>query len=338
MRKREKTMQKIHKTFPSGFNRKIHMKNYRIFFFVLFIYSLYIILSGVSANETSFENISSEKQVYSDNYPGIFEIRIVDPKMLSDVIYNAGSQAVPLKVERGLYIGLVTPGVVYLRGDLNEDDFPQNESKKVKGNDLLGEHLIDITFGRDNAKTDLFDNTQDYLIWLDAMYQQSDVQDIQKDINLINDLSQTVTFEDEEIGLPSYQPNYQPIPYLFYKISIVDHDLMKDLLDDRNSGTEQILKNKKGDSVALVRKDHLYLLSDLTGDERSYYLLRGLLFSMGFHGESSNPESFFYSENTNAIKLSDLDKEAIRLMYGGRLQSGLDVEGIKKSLGLAKND
>jgi hypothetical protein len=64
-------------------------------------------------------------------------------------------------------------------------------------------------------------------------------------------------------------------------------------LDDRNSTLEQVLKDQNGDTVALVRKDHLFLLNDLQKDERAHFLIKGLLFSMGFHGESAQKDSFF---------------------------------------------
>mgnify|MGYP000852041409 FL=1 len=66
-----------------------------------------------------------------------FEIRIVSPEMLENVRNSYGSQGIALKVERGLYIGVLTPGILYLRGDLNEEEFPirkvihENSKEKV---------------------------------------------------------------------------------------------------------------------------------------------------------------------------------------------------------------
>ncbi|NLW76042.1 MAG: hypothetical protein GXY18_06400 [Methanomicrobiales archaeon] len=284
-------------------------------------------------NESISRSISDTK-----DFKGLFEIRIVSPEMMESVISNIGPEGIPLKVEKGLFIGVITPGVVYLRGDLNEKEFPVLDKEMENVKEKIGKHLIEITFGRDNAKTDLFENTQDYMIWIDAMYQQSDVEALREYIDVVNDLSQTITFEDEEIALPSYTPNYVPIQYLYYKISIVDKDMFKELLDDRDSATEQLLKDKNENNVGIVRKNHLYLLSDLTGDERKHFLLRGLLFSMGFHGESTLPDSIFNPDNTKITELSDLDKGAIELMYGGRLQSGLDTNAIKKALGVDNDE
>lgn len=297
----------------------------------------FLLMPGILADNQSGTHLMPTQVDISEVKPG-FEIRIVSPEMLENVKNNHGSQSIPLKVERGLYIGVLTPGILYLRGDLNEEEFPMREVIHESSEDKVGDHLIDIAFGRDNAKTDLFLKSPDYLIWLDAMYKQEDLQVLNEYIVLLNDLSQTVRFEDEKIALPSYQPNYVPNPYVHYKISFVDKDYFKEKLDDRDSAQEQILKDQKGQSVALVRKDHLFILNDLQKDERAHFLIKGLLFSMGFHGESTLTDSFFNPGNTRQTNLSVLDKEAVRLMYGGRLQSGLDVDGIRKALGIEVKD
>ena len=309
-----------------------------IIFLLIFTSILLLMIPSLTADQVLSNEDSTASSAIMNGYPGLFEIRIVSPEMIDSVLFNAGSSAIPLKVSRGLCIGVITPGIVYLRGDLNEKDFPVLDTDKVNVKEQIGKHLIDIVYGRDNSQTDLFENTYDYMIWIDAMYKQSDVQAVGDYISLLNDLSSTITFEDEEIALPSYQPNYVPTQYLYYKISIVDKDLFKELLDDRDSSTEQLLKDNKDNSVGIVRKNHLYLLDDVTGDERNHFLLRGLLFSMGFHGESSLPDSFFNSENIASTKLSELDRGAIELMYGGRLSSGLTADDAKKSLGIESDD
>lgn len=248
--------------------------------------------------------------------------------------YEYGSQAMPLKVKRGVIIGFLAPGILYLRGDLNPDDFPLQDIAKDKTEEKIKQHLLDITLGRDNPKTDLFAKSPKYIVWLDAMYIQSDITTIRELIDILNELSQTTTFEDEDIALPSYQQNYNPVPYLSYKISFVDKDLFQEKIDDRDSSTEQLFRDAQGKTVGLIRKDQVFLLHDLAGGKREHILLKSILYSMGFHGESSKPDSFFYPENDDGITLSDLDKQAIQLMYGGRLQSGMDIDTIKKTLNI----
>ncbi len=279
--------------------------------------------------EPGFVNI--EEQTIS---PGLFEIKIVDPLLLESVKQNYGSRAIPLKVEKGLYIGVLTPNALYIRGDLNEHDFPVRDILQVNMEDKVAKHLIDITFGRDNVKTELFGKEKKYKIWLKAMYYNTDVETLRDFVVLFNDLSQTTSFDDEEIALPSYHPNYNPDPYQYYTISFIDKDLFKEKYDDRNSAQDQIVKDKTGKPIAIVRTDNAYILQDLKGAERAHYLLRCLLFSMGFHGESSDSDSFFNPSNTAQTTLSDLDTQAVQLMYGGRLQTGLTLDEVKKTLGV----
>jgi len=305
---------------------------------IILLLAIFFLIPGTSADNMPSPNSSEPNVEAIQDVPGLFEICIVSPEMLETVRNNYGSKAIPLKVERGLFIGVLTPGTLYIRGDLNEEDFPVREIIHGNLEEKIGKHLIDITFGRDNAKTELFAKAPDCLIWVDTMYQKEDIEAIREYIDLINDLSQTTTFEDEEIALPSFKPNYNPIQYQFYKISIVDKEFFKKKLDDRDSASEQLLKDAKGRQAALVRKDHLFLLNDVARDERNHFLLAGILFSMGFHGESQASDSFFYPGNTKQTQLSDLDKKAIELMYGGRLQSGLDIEGIRKTLGIELKD
>lgn len=307
-------------------------------FVCIFANLLLLFIPGITTGDDGLNNPTSVYVSKTDVDKGLFEVRIVSPEMLESVIINGDSSIIPLKVERGLYIGAISQGILYLRGDLSKDEFPVLDNDNQNTEKMTAQHLIDITFGLDNAETDLFDDSYDYMVWIDSMYTKLDLQAIQEYISIINELSQTITFEDDEIALPSYQPNYQPIQYLYYKISFVDRDLFDELLDNRDSAIEQLMKDKNGNIVGIVRKNHLTLLSDLSGDERKHFLMRGLLFSMGFHGESMDLDSFFNPDNVTSTHLSPLDKEAIKLMYGGRLPAGLDINGIKKSLGIDIND
>ena len=73
----------------------------------------------------------------------------------------------------------------------------------------------------------------------------------------------------------------------------------------------------------------------LTEEERRFYITKGVLYSMGLHGTSfTNRESFFYRDDKLNQELSDLALEAIRLLYGGRLKTGMDLEETRKTLGL----
>lgn len=304
-----------------------------LFFTLFLVLYIPIIVFSDDINEHT-ANISDqfETSIESSHYESLFEIRIVSPDMLDTIANRYGQEATQIKVERGRVIGVMTPGILYLRGDLKEDTFPLHKVVQDKTKSEIASHVIAIIFGYDNKVLDRFNSSYDYQIWLDKEYTQNDVNAIKEYIAMINNLSQTVTFDDEEIDLPSFLPKYTPITHNYYRISFISREMLENKLDDRNSATEQLMKTKKGDIVGIVSKDHLFLWGGLEQPQRRYFILRGILFSMGLHGTSEDTGSFFSEDNNEMTNLSNLDKEAIRLLYGGRLQAGLDADGLKKEL------
>jgi hypothetical protein len=76
---------------------------------------------------------------------------------------------------------------------------------------------------------------------------------------------------------------------------------------------------------------HIIISKDLTGDERNYTIVRGLLYALGFRGETLKyKDSFFYTDNINNSNLSYIDKKAIEIMYGPGMYPGMTVEDAKK--------
>ncbi|HWQ67601.1 MAG TPA: hypothetical protein VN372_12135, partial [Methanospirillum sp.] len=146
-------------------------------------------------------------------------------------------------------------------------------------------------------------------------------------------LSNTAQFEEEEVERSFLPGSYERLPYHYYNITIVSPSLFNEYYDKRQS-SDNLLKNK-GKNVAIVSDTRLILINDITLKDREHFLIRGILWSMGFHGETTKyQDSFFYRGGNVNTKFSLMDEDAIRLLYGGRLQSGMDVESIKKALNL----
>ena len=83
-----------------------------------------------------------------------------------------------------------------------------------------------------------------------------------------------------------------------------------------------------------VETDSVYINSDLTGDKRTHYMLRGLLYFLGFTGESMKyPDSMFYSQPNSNAQLDAIDVKAVQLMYGTKITSGMTVSTIKNFYG-----
>jgi hypothetical protein len=74
----------------------------------------------------------------------------------------------------------------------------------------------------------------------------------------------------------------------------------------------------------------IYLNSDLAGDKRGHYLIRGVLYFLGFPGETARyPDSIFYSQPNTVANLSTIDWGAVQVMYGNKISNGMTLSTIR---------
>jgi len=271
----------------------------------------------------------------SDDDRYFYNIRIVAPSDLESLKNEIHADEYPIYNENGDLIGIVSPRKLYIRGDLVDLQKETGKAGKTFDKTDVAEHLVDIVFGNDNAKLNLFKSNKDYQFWLDAYYTSDDTQYLLELAKLLNTLSDTTEFEDEELALGFLKTNYADVPYNFYNIKIIPQKMLDEFKDNRKSD-ERLIKDSEGKLIGIVGNDHLYLVDSMSFDDRKYYMLYGTLYSMGMHGTTySEKDSFFYQVGgVRNTELSDLDKEAIKLLYGGRLKTGIDMEEMKKTLGL----
>ena len=266
-----------------------------------------------------------------------YNIRIIPPSALKSMEKELKTDEYLIHNEKGDLIGVVSPKALYLRGDLVQLEQNSGRSGKEFDKTDIASHLVDIAFGFDNAKLALFKSDKDYKFWFDAYFTNADLDAAKKFAQMFNSLSDSTQFEDEEVALGFLMNNYADIPYNFYNIKIIPENMLEDFKDDR-AQSDHLIKQSDGTLIGIAAADHLYLLDTLKEDERQYYIRKGVLYSMGLHGTSFNDkESFFYRESGLNQNLSDLDKEAIRLLYGGRLKTGMDLEETKKTLGISSS-
>ncbi len=77
----------------------------------------------------------------------------------------------------------------------------------------------------------------------------------------------------------------------------------------------------------------LYINSDFTGDERTHWMLRGLLSELGFWGGTTDyPDSIFYTGSDTSAQLSEIDWKAVTLMYGSKITPGMSFDRVKSLL------
>jgi hypothetical protein len=88
-----------------------------------------------------------------------------------------------------------------------------------------------------------------------------------------------------------------------------------------------------GMTCAKVKGYDIYINDQLEGDQRTHYLLRALLYTLGFKGDSLRyRDSIFAFPENNATSLSFLDEKAVQVMYGLGMDNGMTVEDVKRVL------
>ena len=241
----------------------------------------------------------------SDDDRYFYNIRIVAPSDLETLINEIHADEYPIYNENGDLIGIVSPRKLYIRGDLVDLQKDTGRSGKTFDKTDVAEHLVDITFGNDNAKLNLFKSNKDYQFWLDAFYTSDDTKFLLELAAHLNTLSDTTQFEDEELALGFLKTNYADVPYNFYNIKIIPQKMLDEFKDNRKSD-ESLIKDDEGKLIGIVGNDHLYLVDSMSFEDRKYYMLYGILYSMGMHGTTyTEKDSFFYQvggvRNTGAV-------------------------------------
>jgi hypothetical protein len=292
----------------------------------------------VSEDITDMREFVQVKDVRLENeQESIYEIKFVSPELLERIITNADQEDEILKMGQGLTIGIITPKVLYLRGDIQSEDYLIKNRKISDMKEKITQHLIDIAFGRDNSNLILLKKDRKYLLWFDAEYTAKDIKNVLHFAQDFNNLSFTTQYEDETVMTGELKNNYQIVPYYYYNIKIVPKQYLENYKKDNyNSSKEEMLKDSHGEMIGFLSNDYVYLWNGLNESDRTYYLKKALLWSIGIHGESTTyPDSNFYTKVNTSTTLSDLDKEVIKMMYGGRLNEGMSVDEVRKALDIS---
>lgn len=290
-----------------------------------------------SANSDSTLKKSVNQSDSSETNAGdsYFNIRVVPASVLENMQKEMGPNDFLVHNEKGYPIGIVSSKGLVIRGDLVQLEQGLGDPGKDFDKTDVSLHLLDIAFGLDNSKINLFKTDKKYKFWFDAGYTTPVVKYTQDLYTLLNQISGTTQFEDEEVSLGFLQNNYDEIPNNYYNIRIITDKMLQKFFDDRKE-TDHLIKDKNGVLIGIVNQNYLYLLNTLTEDDQKYYILKGLLYSMGFHGTSyKNKESFFYRNEGVNRNLSELDIESIKLLYGGGIKTGSTLEEVRKILGLS---
>ncbi|MGA2161771.1 MAG: DUF2927 domain-containing protein [Methanoregula sp.] len=81
------------------------------------------------------------------------------------------------------------------------------------------------------------------------------------------------------------------------------------------------------------RTGTIFVNNDLTGDERTHYMISGLLYYLGFVGQTTTyPDSIFYAGQNNTTTPNLIDWQAIDLMYSGKITPGMTIVDVRQVL------
>jgi len=288
----------------------------------------------ISDHSDSSSQMFTRLEEESDSF---YEIRFVSPELLDTILSNHNSEDEILKIGPGMTIGISTPHILYLRSDLQSDEYLLKNQKMTDMKEEISQHLLDISFGRDNSNLTLLKKDLKYMIWFDAVYTKDDINNSLQFAKIFNNLSSIAQFEDETVMTGDLMDNYEEKPNYYYNIKIVPKQYLEDYKEDKyQSSTEEILNDKNGDLIGILSDTYVYLWDGLSLADRKYFIIKSLVWSIGLHGQTSTyPDSFFYKKADRSTNLSILDLEVIKLLYGGRLKTGMTPDEIHKALDIS---
>ena len=127
------------------------------------------------------------------------------------------------------------------------------------------------------------------VVSLDGMYSKPDIDLVNTFIGQFNNYSSTTKIS-ENINFN----NPADIALDFQPETIINH--INTTVDYRSTGTRYFSLTKE---IAFVNSDlkvKTIVNSDLKGDERKRWILRAILYNLGFYGETAEyPDSIFYA-------------------------------------------
>ena len=191
----------------------------------------------------------------------------------------------------------------------------------------INQHFIDIAFDPNNQKISKVSSSTEKIA-ITGSYKDKDKAVLSDFIQQFNAHSTTLTLP----GTPT-EGSEGNIVVKFMTGPALD-SLSKDtsynsvntqpIFNTDDSGTICSIYRSSGASTAVT--DYVYLNSDLADDVRAHYLIRGILYHMGFPGESGRyPTSIFYSQPNTVVKLSPIDLKAVEIMYGTTITNGMTL-------------
>lgn len=112
-------------------------------------------------------------------------------------------------------------------------------------------------------------------------------------------------------------------------LDAIDDEEIQDVIRDPETDEIQVKIGYKTDANDITA----YINADLTGDKRAHYTIRAALYMLGFVGFTVDyPDSVFNVYSDTNSRLSIIDKEAIKIMYGNTIKNGMSQDTVRRVL------
>jgi hypothetical protein len=179
----------------------------------------------------------------------------------------------------------------------------------------IGSHLLDIAFGPDNNVIKK-QTTNRLVVSVEGVYDESDIILLNNFIGQFNNYSSTTKISEfiklnrkADIALA-----FSPANTFSQLNSTVEYR-------DPLTGTWYFVLTSVNTTI---------VNSDLKGDERKRWVLRAVLYNLGFYGETAKySDSVFYAGTNNSSQLNDIDLKALQLMYGKKITNGMNKDYLR---------
>ncbi len=191
-------------------------------------------------------------------------------------------------------------------------------------------HFVDIAFSPDYPSIHKW-NKEFVHVALTGNYDSTDIKTINNFLQVFNSYSTTTK-------LPKEVQQSETLG------DIVVTFLPESSLNNINLDTSwKISRNPENGTINFIYKTNpfqygvithtVYINSDLKGNARTHWILRSLLYELGFPGETGMyPDSIFYSGSDTVTSLSKIDLKALELMYGTKISNGMSLNKIREIL------
>lgn len=195
--------------------------------------------------------------------------------------------------------------------------------------DEINRHLLQIAFGTKRTTIDRWTLGIPLAVSVYDHYLPEDFVTLENFITEFNKLSQSQKLSGIVKEQSKARLNVKFIPESHIKnLNMDDIQEISLDLDDETIIYAISYRSKENEMFA-------YINEDLRGFERSHSLVRAMLYMLGFAGYTvDQPDSVFYVYSETNTRLSQIDKEAIKLMYGNIMKPGMTQDQVRRAFNM----